>query len=170
MEQSEFDYERVPDYNQQSTLPYQWAHQHPQSARKLTEKGWIGKDDAYRWFQDHWIDPATGLLVKRHIFFQFVRETIEIQRSDHKQPRLRAETLRYDWARVYVVYGQKPKEYDIPRKRVRTTSPPRPGVDPYAPTFPHIRLTPKGIQALIEKWPEWINSSDRSDEHARTTY
>ena len=128
-------------------------------ARELTKKGLLGKDDVYRAFARHWIDPQTNELVYRHIFFMFVRKQFQIERSEQKHPRLNAMALR-GMAEVFMVWGASP-EYEIPvyGETVRNAVPPRPRFDrdPYrVDRFPSIRITPDGVEYLKEVWHEWI--------------
>lgn len=124
------------------------------NAHKLTDMGLIGKDDVYRWFQEKWTDPATGKLVKQNVFFKFVREMIEVERSSQKLPRLRTEALRDSMAGVFMVHSRKPK--NSLNKHVSNNAPPRPNFEGEQKHRPHIRLTGAGIQRLIDAWPKFI--------------
>lgn len=163
--QQEFDFSQVPQYNKKSAGErFPWKNLPPRSARKLTKSGLLGKDDVYRSFQQFWLDPSTGSLVKQYIFFQFVREMFEIKRSlPGEFPRLNTFALRGDeevgipMAQIFRVYGKRPDR----EGGVCNSVPPRPFEDW---TFPHIRLTEVGVQHLIREWPSWILEYNRKQQ------
>jgi hypothetical protein len=139
---------------------YPWDTQRVYGAKHLTERGLLGKDDVFRLFHKYWFDPYTESLVRRHIFFLFVREQFEVDLSYAEHPRLRAHVLRESMANVFMVWGQRPKK-DLPMRSsgVRNTAPPKPyfksDVD-IADRFPSVRITPDGVAFLQRSWSGWI--------------
>lgn len=115
-------------------------------AAELTDMGLLGKDDVYRWYPECWKDGAW--LAKRDDFFGFVRRELEIKRSTHRHPRLKADAIRMGLAGVFAIRGPR----HIPDTPVKNLLPPSPSFSEGFRRFPQIRLTPDGVRHLAAAW------------------